>query len=139
MTDRTAVVDTSAIMALLLDEPDAPAIAEALATSGPVLMSAASLVEVTIVAEARLGPAGGALVQRVVREAAILIVDVDHESALDAIEGWRSFGKGRHPASLNLGDCFTYALASRQGAAVICTGSDFAGTDLAVLPSSETS
>lgn len=48
--------------------------------------------------------------------------------------GWRRFGKGRHPAALNLGDCFTYALAAEQGLPVLCTGNDFSQTDLAVLP-----
>ena len=74
------------------------------------------------------------MVQRVIREAQIAIVDVTSETALDAIDGWRTFGKGRHPAALNLGDCFTYALALRRDAAVLCTGHDFSRTDLAVVP-----
>ena len=91
-----------------------------------------SLVEATIVAEARLGPSGGLLVQRVIREARIAVVDVTSEVALDAIEGWRAFGRGRNRAALDLGDCFTYALALRGNAAVLCTGNDFSRTDVAV-------
>ena len=55
-------------------------------------------------------------------------------TALDAIDGWRTYGKGRHRAALNLGDCFTYAMASRRNAPVLCTGGDFAETDVIVQP-----
>ena len=128
------VIDTSAIIAIVLGEDDSHALAELLAASNDPAMSAVSLVEATIVAEARLGPSGASLVQRVVREAQIAIIDVTGETALDAIDGWRTFGKGRHPAALNLGDCFTYALALRRDAAVLCTGRDFSQTDLDVVP-----
>ena len=126
------VVDTSAIIAIVLGEENGEALADLLAESNDSIMSAVTLVEATIVAEARLGPSGGSLVQRVVREAHIAVVDVTNETALDAIDGWRSFGKGRHPAALNLGDCFTYALALRRDGAVLCTGHDFDRTDIAV-------
>ena len=128
------VVDTSAIIAIVLGEDDSEAFAELLAASTDSIMSAVSLVEATIVAEARLGPSGGLLVQRVIREARIAVVDVTNDAALDAIDGWRAFGKGRHRAALDLGDCFTYALALRSNAAVLCTGNDFSRTDIAVHP-----
>ncbi len=128
------VVDTSAIIAIVLGEDDSDALVELLAASNDPVMSAVSLVEATIVAEARLGPSGASLVQRVIREAQIAIIDVTGETALDAIDGWRTFGKGRHPAALNLGDCFTYALALRRDAAVLCTGRDFSRTDLSIAP-----
>jgi ribonuclease VapC len=128
----TLVVDTSAVMAIVLGESDASRLAERLAAHDESVISAVSVVEATIVAEARLGPAGTTLVQRVMREARIETVDVTPETALDALDGWRAYGKGRHPAALNLGDCFTYALAKRRRATILCTGNDFAQSDVAV-------
>lgn len=130
----TLVVDTSAVIAIILDEPQAHAIAERLADARRPVISAVSIVEATIVAEARLGPAGTTLVQRVVREAGIETIDVTADTALDALDGWRTYGKGRHRAGLNLGDCFTYALSKDTGAAVLCVGDDFTHTDLDVEP-----
>lgn len=128
------VVDTSAVIAVLLDEPEGSAITQVLDTSNDNVMSAASLIEAMIVAESRLGPGGGDLVQRFIREAAVTIVPVTADTALDAVNGWRAYGKGRHPAALNYGDCFTYALAQRRGNRVLCTGADFALTDMTVEP-----
>jgi ribonuclease VapC len=133
----TLVVDTSAVMAIILDEPTAQGLAERLAGAERPIISAVSIVEATIVAEARLGPAGTTLVQRVVREAGIETIDVTADTALDALDGWRAYGKGRHRAGLNLGDCFTYALAKRVDASILCVGDDFARTDVAVEPHSD--
>ena len=72
--------------------------------------------------------------ERVVREGGIETIDVTADTALDALDGWRAFGKGRHRASLNLGDCFAYALAKRADAPILCVGDDFARTDAAVEP-----
>ena len=128
------VVDTSAMMAIVLDEPGAAELAKRLAAHDRPIISAVSVVETSIVAEARLGAVGTILVQQVIREARITTIDVTSETALDALEGWRAYGKGRHPAALNLGDCFTYALAKRRRAPILCTGNDFARTDAAVEP-----
>ena len=128
------VVDSSAVMAIVLAEPDAERLAERLAACDQAIMSAVTLVETTIVAEARLGAVGTTLVQRVVREADIRTVDVTAETALDALDGWRAYGKGRHRAALNLGDCFTYALARRRRAPILCVGDDFIHTDAGVEP-----
>ncbi|HXV93223.1 MAG TPA: type II toxin-antitoxin system VapC family toxin [Pseudonocardia sp.] len=86
-----------------------------------------------IVVEARLGPAGTDLLHRFVRDGGIRLVEVDEVAADRAISAWRRFGKGRHRAALDLGDCFTYALADHTGFPVLCTGDDFAATDLPVL------
>ena len=86
-----------------------------------------------IVIEARLGPAGQDVVDRFLRDAKIDIVAVDEELAARAMSGWRRYGKGRHPAALNFGDCFTYALAERTGHPVLCTGDDLAATGISVL------
>lgn len=130
----TLVVDSSAIMALLLDEPSAPAIELALAESYPVAIGAATLVEVSLVAEARLGPEGALGVDRIVRYAEMEVVPLGDDAAREAIDGWRRFGKGRHPANLNLGDCYTYGLVRSLDAALLCVGDDFAQTDIEVLP-----
>lgn len=97
-------------------------------------MSAANRVELGMVIEARLGPAGMDLISRFLRDADIAVVAVDAEAADRALSAWRRYGKGRHRAALNFGDCFAYALAERTGLPLLCTGDDFAATDLEVIP-----
>lgn len=130
---KDIVVDTSAAVALLTGEPSGGSVAHALDATDRPLMSAATLVELGIVLEARLGPVGTAVVERFLRAGQIQIVEVDREAADAAIDGWRRFGKGRHPAKLNYGDCFAYALASAEGASILCVGHDFTETDLRVV------
>ncbi len=96
-------------------------------------MPAAIRVELGIVIEARLWPSGQDVVDRFLRDAKIDIVPVDADLAARAMSGWRRYGKGRHPAGLNFGDCFTYALAEQTGHPVLCTGDDFAATDITVI------
>ena len=131
MTDF--VVDTSAVVAMLIDEKGADELREHIAGADSCLMSMATLVELSIVMEARLGPPGASLVERFVRDAAIELVDVDRTQVDRALEGWRSYGKGRHRAALNFGDCFTYALAAAVGHPILCVGNDFVATDLEVV------
>ena len=130
---RSLVVDTSAAVALILGEPGGDVLAARLEEALARLMSAAIRVELGIVIEARLGPAGQDVVERFLRDAKVDIVPVDADLASRAMSGWRRYGKGRHPAGLNFGDCFTYALAERTGHPVLCTGDDFAATDIAVV------
>lgn len=127
------VVDTSAAMALLTGEPIGGAVAQAIESSDQLLMSAATVVELGIVLEARLGPVGSAVMERFLRAGPIQVVDVDRDNANASIDGWRRFGKGRHSAGLNLGDCFVYGLAATEGASVLCVGDDFGRTDLEVV------
>ena len=96
-------------------------------------MSAATLVELGIVVEARLGPGGRGIVDRFLRDGDIEVVPIDRAGADRAIDGWRRFGKVRHPAALNLGDCFTYSLAIGTASPVLGTGEDFLATDVAVV------
>ena len=126
------VVDTSAAIAILTGEPLGGAVADALDAERP-LISAATLVELGIVLEARLGPVGTAVVERFLRAGGLEVSAVDREVADGAIDGWRRYGKGRHPAGLNYGDCFVYALASIEGAPVMSTDDGFTHTDLATL------
>ncbi len=96
-------------------------------------MTSANFVELGIVVAARLGDGPSAVARRFVSDAEIGIEPVDISLAELAIAAWRRFGKGRHPAGLNYGDCFSYALAAMTGLPILCTGDDFAATDLAVV------
>lgn len=96
-------------------------------------MPAAIRVELGIVIEVRLWPTGQDVAGRFLRDAKVDIVPVDADLAERAMSGWRRYRKGRHPAGLNFGDCFTYALADRTGHPVLGTGDDFAATDIEVV------
>jgi ribonuclease VapC len=129
------VVDTSAAVAVLTGEPAGGAIIEILDQANRRLMSAASFVELGIVLEARFGPVGGAVADRFIREASIEVAPLDLGQAHAAIGAWRRYGKGRHVAGLNFGDCFTYALAATTQHPVACLGDDFTQTDLMIAAS----
>jgi len=126
------VVDTSALVAILRAEPGHDWLAEQLASVADRIMAAPSVVELGIVLEARVPSAAG-IARRVLRDAQISVVPFDGELADRATQAWRRFGRGRHPAALNLGDCFTYALAEQTGNPILCVGADFVRTDLPVL------
>ena len=128
------VVDTSAAVAVLTGEPVGGQVVAALEGADRRLMSAASMAELGIVMEVRFGPVGIAVVSRFLRAAEIEVVPFDSDQAETAVDAWRRFGRGNHPAGLNLGDCFTYALAATTGTPVVAVGADFPATDLAVLP-----
>ena len=132
-TRRSLVVDTSAAVAVILGEPGSEELAMYLEDALARLMAAAIRVELGIVIEARLWPGGQDVVDRFLRDAKVEIVAVDADLAARAMSGWRRYGKGRHPAGLNFGDCFTYALAELTGHPVLCTGDDFAATDITVV------
>jgi ribonuclease VapC len=127
------VVDASAAVAVILGEPGSEELAAHLEDALTRLMPAAGRVELGIVIEARLWPAGQDVVDRFLRDAKIDIVSVDADLAARAMSGWRRYGKGRHAAGLNFGDSFTYALAERTGHPVLCTGDDFAATDIVTV------
>jgi ribonuclease VapC len=128
------VIDTSAIAAILFDEPDAAALEAKIADDPVRLMSAATLLEATIVIEARLGDAGGREFDLWLHRAEVEILGVDAEQADLARRAWRRFGRGRHPAGLNYGDCFSYALAAARHEPLLFKGDDFAKTDVKVCP-----
>lgn len=128
------IVDTSAILAVMLAEPDARHFARALTSADRRLLSAVSRVELTCVLEGRKGQAGRARLTRFLAEAEILVAPVTEQQADIACDAFRRFGKGRHPAGLNLGDCFAYALAKATGEPLLFKGDDFARTDIARAP-----
>lgn len=126
------VLDTSAVAAVILGEPDAEAYAAAMIRSvGELSISAATRVELGIVIEAKQGPAATQDAQALLDRLAVVTEPLDAEQASAALAAWRRFGKGRHPAGLNLGDCFSYALARTVGGSLLFKGNDFAQTDIA--------
>ncbi|MBV8398157.1 MAG: type II toxin-antitoxin system VapC family toxin [Acetobacteraceae bacterium] len=128
------VIDTSAIAAILFDEPDAAALEGKIADDPVRLMSAATLLEATIVIEARLGDPGGREFDLWLHRAEVEVLPVDAEQADMARRAWRRFGRGRHPAGLNYGDCFSYALAVTHDEPLLFKGDDFTKTDVKVCP-----
>lgn len=125
------VVDTSAVVAVLFGEPGSPEIERELVDS-PCIMSAATCVELGIVVEARAGPAGAQLLDELLTRVEMRIEPVDADMAHEALVCWRRFGKGRHPAGIDYGDTFSYALARRMGVPLLFVGEDFAQTDVLV-------
>ena len=124
------VLDTSALLALLLDEPEAEQFRAAVEEDTTRLVSAATLLETAVVIEARKGEPGGRELDSLIQKAEIVVVAVDAEQVSEARRAYRRFGKGRHRASLNFGDCFVYALAKTLDAPVLFKGNDFTLTDL---------
>ena len=134
------VLDSSAILAILADEPERAAFVDAIEADEMRLISAATFVEVSIVIEARYGTAGSRLLDQFFNRciglpeplgrAAVEIVPVDEEQAREARRAFSTFGKGRHPAGLNFGDCFSYALAAAIAEPLLFKGEDFARTDV---------
>jgi len=127
------VIDTSALIALLGMEPEAARLAAAIEADGTRLISAASILEAAVVIESRYGPDGGRELDLLVAKAGLSVEPVTAQQAEIAREAWRRFGKDRHPASLNFGDCFSYALARVTGEPLLFKGTDFPQTDVAVV------
>ncbi len=131
MTERV-VVDTSALAAVIFGESDAERFLDVLnERAGDVLIGTATYVEMMIVAEARRGPDAVRELRLLLSELSAVHVPVDSDTAELAIGAWRRFGKGRHSARLNLGDCFSYALAKQLDVPLLFKGDDFTHTDVA--------
>ena len=127
------VSDTSSLIALVMDEPEAPEIRDAIAEAGQMLISAATLVELYIAAMGK-GDDVYARAQALVSELPIIVVPFDAEQAEIARLAYEQYGKGRgHPAQLNFGDTFAYALAMARGLPLLFKGNDFARTDVAIV------
>lgn len=127
------VIDSSALVAVILAEPDAARYASALTNDelADRFVAAPNLTEAMIVVESRQGPDAGRDLQLLVATVGIEVVPVDEQLALTAVAAWRRFGKGRHPAALNFGDCFAYALAKQSDLPLLFKGDDFTQTDIA--------
>jgi ribonuclease VapC len=124
------VIDTSALVAMLLGEPEAEALAEAIAADPRRLLSAVSALESGIVIEARKGEPGGRELDLLLQRIGAQVVALDERQAGVARTAWRRFGKGRHPAALNIGDCCAYALAQISSEPLLFKGGDFSETDV---------
>jgi ribonuclease VapC len=125
------IVDTSALIAILRDEPEAAACAEAIEAAPHCRISAANFVEAAIVIDGSRDPVGSRRFDDLVKEAKLVIEAVTEMQARIAREAYRDFGRGSgHPARLNFGDCFAYALARATGEPLLFKGDDFSHTDI---------
>src|SRR5580698_9173085 len=127
------VIDTSAFAAIFFGEPERQTFLAAITSAGSRLVSAATILETGIVLEARQGEAAGREFDLFVVRANLQIVPVDAEQADLARSAWRKYGKGRHPAGLNFGDCFAYALAKSFGESLLTKGTDFSQTAITIF------
>jgi len=127
------VIDTSALIAVLAGEPERRPFVEAIQSADAVRMSVATFVELSIVIESRYGADGIRHLDRFVDRAGMELVAVDVEQGRFARDAFSRFGKGRHRAGLNYGDCFSYALAMARAEPLLCKGDDFVHTDVAIV------
>ncbi len=127
------VIDLSVLLAILLAEPERSHFVDLVTQAGVRLLSAGNALEAAIVLESRLNALGGHELDMLIQKASIEIVSVDEEQVSVARQAWRKYGKGRHPAALNFGDCFAYALSRVSGEPLLAKGTDFHKTDLQVL------
>jgi ribonuclease VapC len=126
------VIDTSALAAIFFHEPERDAFRNAIVAASSRLISAATVLEAGMVIECRRGGGAGREFDLFLVRAQIQIVPVDAELADLARSAWRKYGKGRHAAGLNFGDCFSYALAKATGEPLLAKGADFAKTDATI-------
>jgi len=132
------VIDSSALIAVLLGEPEAKVFSEAMANAPKRLVSAFSALETSIVVESKKGEPGGRELDLLLHKARIEMVPINEEQFELARRAWRDFGKGRHPAGLNIGDCCSYALSKYSGEPLLFKGEDFSKTDVqSALPQTQ--
>ena len=127
------VLDTSAVLAILFDEPERASFNRIIEDADTRWMSTATFVEASIVIEARHGADGLQDLDLLIERAEVELIPVDGEQAQAARRAWSRYGKGRHAAALNYGDCFSYALATTAAHPLLFKGDDFAATDVAVV------
>ena len=123
------VVDSSALAAILLNEPEAESFAKIITSGERCLISAFSALETAVVIEAKKGPAGGRELDLLLYKIGADIIPLDQGQYQLARDAWRKYGKGRHPAGLNIGDCCSYALSRYTGELILFKGEDFRKTD----------
>ncbi len=128
------VIDTSALIALLIAEPNAERLRAALESDPVRRVSAATVVEASLVLLRRFGDAGDASLDRLLRGLNADVIAVDLEQTSVARDAALRYRRGHHPAALNFGDCFSYALASVMGESLLFVGNDFTQTDIAAVP-----
>ena len=124
------VVDTSAVIAVLLGESETEAFARVLANDSKKMISAFNALESAIVIETKKGEAGGRELALLLHHAGIETIPLNRDQTEFALSAWRKYGKGNHPAGLNIGDCCAYALAKYSGEPLLFKGQDFSRTDI---------
>ena len=124
------IIDTSALVAILYREPEAASFVKVIHDAELTRISAANYVELSMVVEGQLGPNGMRQAEAFFRRACIIVEPVTLEHGELARQGFLDFGKGRHKAGLNFGDCFAYALAKAFGEPLLFKGTDFKKTDI---------
>jgi ribonuclease VapC len=124
------ILDSSAIVAILFKETGYDVLLDKLATAPRTVVGVPTLTEAAIVVSARIKRDGRALLSRFLREGSIVTVPFGEDHYGTAVEAWLRYGKGRHRAGLNFGDCMSYATAKLASEPLLCTGDDFARTDL---------
>jgi len=124
------ILDTSAVLAIVLGEPGFEVFVDAIASAPSCRISAASFVEASILAESRIGDQGIRQCDSFFRTSRISVEPVTEDQALLARQAYSDYGKGRHPAGLNFGHCFAYALAKATGEPLLFKGQDFRQTDI---------
>lgn len=124
------ILDSSAIIAIIFQEPGYEAVLEKLGTAVEVGIGAPTLVECSIVLSARLNRDARGLLARFLEEANVTIIPFTDAHYGTATGAWLKYGKGRHPAGLNFGDCLAYAVAKLTAVPLLCVGDDFPQTDL---------
>ncbi len=131
MNGKEVIFDSSAVLAILWEEPGHRQLHATLQGADALAIGAPTLLETAMVAIGRHGGAGGALVERFLDDWNVNVLPFDERHWRTATEAFTRYGKGRHPASLNYGDCMTYATARVAGKPLLFTGNDFARTDIA--------
>jgi ribonuclease VapC len=124
------IIDTSALMSILLSEADAETYATSLHSASQLAIAAPTWLECSLVITSKRGAAGQEIFVELINALAVEIVPFDAALAQLAYNAWLRFGKGRHPAALNMGDCFSYALAKQRGESLLFKGEDFRQTDI---------
>jgi ribonuclease VapC len=130
------VIDTSALWAILQNEPERRKFNEAIEAAETRSMSTASFLEISMIVESRYGADGVRDLDLLIAKAKVSLVPVDEDQAHLARQGFQKFGKGRHPAGLNYGDCFSHALARSLEQPLLFKGNDFSQTDVECHPAS---
>jgi ribonuclease VapC len=127
------IVDSSSLVAILLREPGHEPVLDCLTRETAPAVGSPTLVETGMVMTARIGVGGQTLLARFAAESELVVLPFSDEHWGVAVQAFRRFGKGRHPAALNFGDCLTYATARLAGEPLLCLGDDFAQTDLELV------
>jgi ribonuclease VapC len=123
------IIDSSALVAIVLQEPEADDLLRRMRDASSLAIGAATLLETGIVLSARIDDDARGLLARLLQESGIAVVDVTEAHFGVAMDAWLRYGKGRHAAALNFGDCLSYAIAVIAGEPLLCIGDDFPQTD----------